>query len=62
MPPPPALPAVLRPLWRAAAAVPGRLQHFVTVGTLPPRARAILGLPWTDRDERRLRLLGRPVA
>ena len=42
--------------------MPGRVQHFVTVGTLPPRAREILGLPWTDRDERRLRLLGRLVA
>jgi uncharacterized protein (DUF2236 family) len=61
VPPPLGLPAVLRPLWRVAASLPGRLQHFVTVGTLPPRARAILGLPWTSRDERRLRLLGRVV-
>jgi uncharacterized protein (DUF2236 family) len=44
------------------AHVPGRAQHFVTVGTLPPRARAILDLPWSARDERRLRLLGRLVA
>jgi uncharacterized protein (DUF2236 family) len=49
-------------VWRVAALVPGRAQLFVTVGTLPPRAREILGLPWTDRDERRLRLLGRIVA
>jgi uncharacterized protein (DUF2236 family) len=62
VPPPPGLPAWLRPVWRVAALVPGRAQHFVTVGTLPPRAREILGLPWTDRDERRLRLLGRIVA
>lgn len=41
--------------------VPGRLQHFVTVGTLPPKAREILGLTWTSRDERRLRMLGRVV-
>jgi uncharacterized protein (DUF2236 family) len=61
VPPPPALPAWLHPLWRAAAAGPGRLQHFVTVGTLPPRAREILGLPWSARDERRLRALGRFV-
>lgn len=62
VPPPPALPPVLWPLWRAAAHVPGRVQHFVTVGTLPPRAREILDLSWTDRDERRLRALGRVVA
>ena len=58
IPPPPALPAPLRPLWRLAAAVPGRVQHFVTVGTLPAKARSILGLTWTDRDERALRALG----
>jgi uncharacterized protein (DUF2236 family) len=62
VPPPPTLPRVLRPAWRAAAYLPGRLQHFVTVGTLPPRARSILGLRWTDQDERRLRRFGRLVA
>jgi uncharacterized protein (DUF2236 family) len=58
VPPPPALPSVLRPLWRLAMDVPGRVQHFVTVGTLPPSARGKLGLPWTGRDERLLRALG----
>jgi uncharacterized protein (DUF2236 family) len=62
VPPPPRLPAPLHPLWRLAMDVPGRLQHFVTVGMLPPRARTVLGLPWSARDERRLRLLGRTVA
>ena len=62
VPPPPTLPAMLRPAWRAAAYLPGRLQHFVTVGSLPPRARSILGLRWTDQDERRLRRFGRLVA
>jgi uncharacterized protein (DUF2236 family) len=61
VPPPPELPAVLRPLWRMVADVPGRVQYFVTVGTLPPKARAILNLPWSDRDERRLRAFGRVV-
>jgi len=61
IPPPPAWPAALRPVWRTLAYLPGRVQHFVTVGTLPPRARTILGLPWTDADERRLRRLGRVV-
>jgi uncharacterized protein (DUF2236 family) len=62
VPPPLGLPAVLRPLWRVVAYLPGRVQHFVTVGTLPPKARTILGLDWTDRDERRLRALGRVIA
>jgi uncharacterized protein (DUF2236 family) len=62
VPPPPALPSILRPLWRVAADVPGRVQYFVTVGTLPPKARSILNLPWSDRDERRLRAFGRAVA
>lgn len=61
IPPPPGLPVALRPLWRAVAHLPGRLQYFVTVGTLPPRAREILGLPWSERDERRLRRLGRLI-
>lgn len=58
IPPPPALPRPLRPLWRTVSDVPGRVQHFVTIGTLPPKAREILDLPWTARDERLLRLLG----
>ncbi|GAB3438692.1 oxygenase MpaB family protein [Actinophytocola sediminis] len=61
VPPPLGLPVALVPLWRAVAYLPGRLQYFVTVGTLPPAARDILGLTWTDRDERRLRRLGRVV-
>ena len=61
VPPPPTMPAVLRPLWRLAMDVPGRVQHFVTVGTLPPAARGPLGLTWTARDERLLRLLGAAV-
>jgi uncharacterized protein (DUF2236 family) len=62
VPPPAGLPTVLRPLWRAVAFLPGRLQYFVTVGTLPARARSLLGLSWTPRDERRLRALGRAVS
>jgi len=62
VPPPPALPTLLRPLWRMGMTGPGRLQHFVTIGTLPPSAREKLGLPWTPRDERRLRRLGRVVS
>lgn len=61
-PPPAGLPAVLRPLWRLVMDVPGRVQHFVTVGTLPAAAREKLGLTWTPRDERVLRSLGSVVA
>lgn len=61
VPAPAGLPAPLRPLWRLLAGLPGRAQHFVTVGTLPPHARKILGLRWTDRDERRLRRFGAVV-
>lgn len=62
VPPPPWLARLLWPLWRVAAFVPGRLQHFVIVGTLPDAARTKLGLSWTAADERKLRLLGRLVA
>ncbi|MFD9896168.1 oxygenase MpaB family protein [Amycolatopsis sp. NPDC059027] len=62
IPPPIQLPTPLHPLWRVVALIPGRVQYFVTVGTLPERARAKLGLPWSSRDERRLRALGRTVA
>jgi uncharacterized protein (DUF2236 family) len=60
-PPPVDMPAALRPLWRLAMDLPGRVQYFVTVGTLPAAAREKLGLEWTARDERVLRLLGSAV-
>jgi uncharacterized protein (DUF2236 family) len=62
VPPPPAMPRPLRPLWKVALDLPGRVQHFVTVGTLPAKAREILGLTWTNRDEQLLRALGFVVA
>lgn len=62
VPPPPALPKVLHPAWCVGAYLPGRLQHFVTVGTTPPKARAKLGLRWSAADERGLRALGWLIA
>ena len=62
VPPPPALPRVAHPIWRAAMFLPGRLQHFVTVGTTPPEARRKLGLEWSDTDELALRALGQVIA
>ncbi|WJV45108.1 oxygenase MpaB family protein [Streptomyces flavofungini] len=58
---PRALQAVLRALWPAL--LPGlvRLRRFLTVGLMPPDARAAIGLAWTPAQERRLRRLGRAV-
>ena len=40
-------------VWRAVAPVFNPLAAFLTTGGMPPRARALLGLPWSDRQERR---------
>jgi uncharacterized protein (DUF2236 family) len=48
-------------LWRLYAHSSGRRNYHVLVGTLPPSYRAQLGLPWTARDERRLRRYARGV-
>ena len=61
-PMPPGLPRPLRRLWAPVGAGSGEVNYFVTVGTLPPAVRKKLDLPWSARDERRLRHLGRAVA
>lgn len=40
-------------LWRAIAPVFNPLAAFLTTGGMPPSTRAQLGLPWSDRHERR---------
>ncbi|HEX2286714.1 MAG TPA: oxygenase MpaB family protein [Mycobacterium sp.] len=40
-------------LWRLIAPVFNPVAAFLTTGGLPPRARDLLGLPWTERQERR---------
>jgi uncharacterized protein (DUF2236 family) len=40
-------------LWRTIAPVFNPFSAFLTTGGLPPRARDLLGLPWSDRQERR---------
>jgi uncharacterized protein (DUF2236 family) len=45
--------AVPPAVWRVVAHVFNPVAAFLTTGGLPPRARALLGLPWTDRQERR---------
>ncbi|MEU6993911.1 oxygenase MpaB family protein [Streptomyces sp. NPDC046465] len=52
---------VLRALWPLLLPPLARFRHFVTVGLLPPDARAAIGLPWTAEQERRLRRLGKAV-
>ncbi|MFE3455432.1 oxygenase MpaB family protein [Nonomuraea sp. NPDC059194] len=61
-PAPPMVPRPLRGIWRPVGMGSGEFNHFVTVGTLPPAVRQVLGLDWTQKDERRLRRLGRAVA
>lgn len=40
----------------------GRFSHFLAVGTLPPRLRERLGLPWTPAQQRRLDVIARGTA
>lgn len=53
--PPPVLKGVLGRPWRPAGAFAGQLGHFISVGTMPPEVREILGLTWTAKDELRFR-------
>ncbi|GAA3754891.1 oxygenase MpaB family protein [Salinactinospora qingdaonensis] len=53
---------LLRLLWPYIMPPLARLRVFTTIGLLPPKVREKLGLAWTDRDERRMRLLGRVIA
>lgn len=56
-----ALQRVLRVLWPVLRPPFLRLRTFVTIGMMPPEARAAVGLPWTPRQERRLRRCCRVV-
>lgn len=51
--------AVLRALWPVLLPPLARFRRFVTIGLMPPDARAAIGLPWTAAQERRLRRLCR---
>jgi uncharacterized protein (DUF2236 family) len=42
-------------LWLVIAFLFNPVAAFLTTGGLPPRARALLGLPWSERRERRYR-------
>jgi uncharacterized protein (DUF2236 family) len=39
--------------WRLIAPIFNPLAAFLTTGGMPPRTRGMLGLPWTERQERR---------
>lgn len=40
-------------LWKAVSRVFNPVAAFLTTGGMPPRTRALLGLPWSERQERR---------
>lgn len=40
-------------VWRLVAPVLNPVAAFLTTGGMPPRTREVLGLPWSDRRERR---------
>jgi uncharacterized protein (DUF2236 family) len=40
-------------LWRVIAPVFNPVAAFLTTGGMPPRTRPLLGLPWSDKQERR---------
>jgi uncharacterized protein (DUF2236 family) len=45
-------------LWRVIAPVFNPVAAFLTTGGMPARARVLLGLPWSDRQERRYQRFG----
>ncbi|MDH2388123.1 oxygenase MpaB family protein [Streptomyces sp. HNM0663] len=65
VPPPDRGPLVLRlalrALWPLLLPRILRLRRFMTIGLMPPEARAAIGLEWSDRQERALRRFGRVV-
>ncbi|WP_079184194.1 oxygenase MpaB family protein [Streptomyces uncialis] len=52
----------VRALWPVLRPLFLRLRRFLSIGLLPPEARAVLGLPWTPRQERGLSLLCKVVS
>lgn len=61
LPPPPAMSWMPRPLWRHQVGHVQRLFGWITTGLYDEPVREMLGLRWTARDERRLRLFGKTV-
>jgi uncharacterized protein (DUF2236 family) len=59
--PPRTFPPVPAALYRVARRPSAKPLWWHAVGTLPPVVREMIGEPWTDRDERRHRLVRRAV-
>lgn len=57
-PPPPAVPGMSEPLWRALRAPAARGAKLGTVGLMPGELRRKLGLEWTDAQQLELRAVG----
>lgn len=49
------------PVWTLLARPLNTYSAFMTIGGLPPRARVLLELPWTDGQEKRYQLFARGV-
>jgi uncharacterized protein (DUF2236 family) len=54
-------PVLPETLWRPISDAQFDAMAWVLRGTLPPSVRDLLGIDWTDAEERRLRLLGSAV-
>ena len=55
----PPTPDVPRWLWKPIAPFAGKLLLWAAIGLLPTKVRDVVGLEWTDKDERRLNLFAR---
>ncbi|MGQ0573341.1 MAG: oxygenase MpaB family protein [Pseudonocardia sp.] len=60
--PPPRWPGRLDRAWPPIGRRFGAMGHFLAVGSLSPQLRDLLGLSWTDRQERMLRRMGDGIA
>lgn len=61
LPAPPRLPAILVPLWILIRPAIGAPSVWLTRGTFPPEMRAILGIDWSQRDQRRFVVIGQII-
>lgn len=55
----PPTPDVPRWLWKPIAPFAGKLLLWAAIGLLPAKVRDVVGLEWTEKDERRLNLFAR---
>lgn len=60
--PPPVWPRRLHRAWPPIGRGFGAFSHFLAVGSLSPQIRELVGLSWTDRQERLLQKIGAGIA